>query len=199
MEQLKLVVNLCKTKTTKFRRGSRTMAANTLCLIGLPLAYVNRFPYLGSLISVNGRSFTAHVSDRCRKAVRLHKRAKCGSCIRFDLDYVRTSRIALCGRKLSNQNRLKARFFKFYKPHLLSHLLLALTYRWRVRSLNEGSMDSGRKFFGKQATILYRCVIVLRRHYKQDTHIIAPKGDMFSRILPNGSHVGYSYLKNLFP
>lgn len=39
----------------KFRRGAAT---DTLYFVQLPLAYVNQFPYLEMLFSVNGKRFT---------------------------------------------------------------------------------------------------------------------------------------------
>lgn len=69
VNNLVLSINLGKTEAMKFRRGGRVSERDTLHLPGSPLAYVNRFTYLGLTVSVNGRSFTAHVAEICRKAL----------------------------------------------------------------------------------------------------------------------------------
>ena len=67
--ELGLTVNQTKTVAMKFRRGGRIAAGDELRLAGSPLAYVSKFPYLGLLLSPNGRSFRAHVTERCRMAL----------------------------------------------------------------------------------------------------------------------------------
>lgn len=44
-------------------------AGDELRLGGHTLSYVNRFCYLGITLPANGKSFTAHIADRCRKAI----------------------------------------------------------------------------------------------------------------------------------
>ena len=62
-------VNLSKTMAMKFRQGGRIATGDALSLAGLPISYVGKFPYLGLILPSNGRSFSAHISERCRKAM----------------------------------------------------------------------------------------------------------------------------------
>lgn len=65
---LGLTVNVAKTKAMKFRQGGYLAANDTLRLAGIPLEFVNQFPYLGVVLPTNGKSFGAHIEERCRKA-----------------------------------------------------------------------------------------------------------------------------------
>ena len=66
---LGLTINKEKTVAMKFRRGGRAAADDNLRLEGSSLVYVNKFSYLGLLLSPNGHSFRRHISERCRKAL----------------------------------------------------------------------------------------------------------------------------------
>ena len=56
-----------KTVAVKFRPGGHIAATDELRLLTQPLAYVNHFSYMGVTLPANGRSFSAHVTDRCRR------------------------------------------------------------------------------------------------------------------------------------
>jgi hypothetical protein len=66
---LGLTINEAKTEAIKFRRGGRLAARDTLFLAGEPVRYVEHFQYLGIIVTPSARSFTAHVNEKCRKAV----------------------------------------------------------------------------------------------------------------------------------
>ena len=66
---LSLQINTRKTEAMKFRRGGRLAKSDTLRIGNQELLLVNRFTYLGITLSLNGRSFSAHVVDRCKKAL----------------------------------------------------------------------------------------------------------------------------------
>ena len=53
----------------KFRRGGPLSRDDRIHLSGRPLPFVNSFPYLGLTLTPNMKSFTAHVNERCRKAL----------------------------------------------------------------------------------------------------------------------------------
>lgn len=51
----------------KCKKEGRKAATDTLHLGKSPLFYASQFPYLELLFSASGRSFTAHVSEKCRE------------------------------------------------------------------------------------------------------------------------------------
>lgn len=68
-EDLGLKINEAKTEAVKFRRGGRLAADDRLRLNSHALKFVDRFKYLGVTLHCFGKSFTAHITDRCARAV----------------------------------------------------------------------------------------------------------------------------------
>lgn len=66
---LGLTINQSKTEALKFRRGGRIASGDQLHIDGHQLKFVNSFRYLGVNLPHNGKSFTAHLTERCAKAL----------------------------------------------------------------------------------------------------------------------------------
>jgi hypothetical protein len=126
VKDLGLTINLRKTEALKFRRGGRVARNDSLHLGSFPLAYVNRFPYLGITLPFNGTGFSWHVLERCRKAllatasIRNPQRLSLATAIRlFDLKIAPVAAYGvdllwshLTARNLEQLNRVKAAFLK---------------------------------------------------------------------------------------
>lgn len=123
---LGLTINKGKTEAVKFRRGGRLAANDQLRLGSHVLSYVNRFQYLGITLHYNGKSFTAHIAERCRKAtlafnsIKNPQRLSVETALRlFDLKIAPTAcyGIEVIWEKLTTPNmetlnRVKATFLK---------------------------------------------------------------------------------------
>lgn len=69
VREVGLQINLKKTEAMKFRRGGGLARDDVLKIGGQEIQFVNRFTYLGVTLSLNGRSFSAHVMDRFGRAL----------------------------------------------------------------------------------------------------------------------------------
>jgi hypothetical protein len=69
-QDVRLSINIEKTKAMKFRKGGRLARDDVILIDGVVIEFVQSFTYLGVTIPSNGKSFHEHISSRVTAALK---------------------------------------------------------------------------------------------------------------------------------